>query len=92
MDRPTISFPIPHPRSYLHPSVQVPEYHQPTHFTSFSYGPNREAYLPGLDGTENSSIQCYVERNLGADLRDGFNECVWRDEAVDEGLDTLLDW
>ncbi|GAA6061531.1 hypothetical protein JCM10212_004521 [Sporobolomyces blumeae] len=60
----------------------------PRHLASFSYGPRRELVLDRE--ARDQSLAVYREPRLGQDLNTGFDEAVWRDGTVDEGLDALL--
>lgn len=64
-------------------------FQQPLHLTSFSFDSNREVLLDTTN--QNDSINFYKEPKIGIDLNKGFNECVWREDIIDEGLDSLLD-
>ncbi|KAI5475564.1 RAI1-like domain containing protein [Pseudohyphozyma bogoriensis] len=74
------------PYSYINPAQPTP-FQLPSHLTSFSYSPTRDLLL---DERRDEAIATYVEPRIGVDLNQGFEECVWRDGSVDEGLDALL--
>ncbi|KAM0791721.1 hypothetical protein ACM66B_003990 [Microbotryomycetes sp. NB124-2] len=78
--------------------VNAPQFQQPLHLTQFSYSPSRQL-LNDLDNS-NSSLGWLIEETKWLppassqgriNLNDGYEECVWRDETVDEGLGALLD-
>ncbi|KAM0748120.1 RAI1-domain-containing protein [Meredithblackwellia eburnea MCA 4105] len=85
---PTAFLPIHHPSHYTPPGAPPTAFQLPTHLTSFSYSPTRELLM---GARKDEAIAHYAEPRLGADLNTGFEECVWRDDTVDEGLDSLLD-
>ncbi|KAL8276920.1 hypothetical protein RQP46_010648 [Phenoliferia psychrophenolica] len=60
----------------------------PLHLTSFSYSPTRELLV---GQRKDEAIAHYTEPPLGADLNLGYEDCTWRDDSTDEGLDALLD-
>lgn len=71
--------------------TDTPTYTQPQHLITFSYTGTRKLLLPS-SGRQDESLRFYKEPTLGADLRRGYNDCVWRDESIVEGLDSLLEW
>lgn len=80
--------PLPHPSS-LDPR-DAPPYQQPVLLTSFSYGPQRQLIL---DERRDDSLRVlrHPPATLPHDLNQGFESATWRDDLVDEGLDSLLD-
>ncbi|GAA5867011.1 hypothetical protein JCM3774_003755 [Rhodotorula dairenensis] len=64
-------------------------FQQPVHLTSFSYSPQRQLLLD--DPERDSALTYYREPKLGSDLNRGFEQHVYRDGTVDEGLDALLE-
>lgn len=79
------SLPIYEPNYYNKPTT----FQQPLHLTSFSFDSNREVLLN--QSNQNDSINYYKQPKIGIDLNQGFNECIWREDNTDEGLDSLLD-
>lgn len=78
-----------HPPSYYTPPGAPPTAFQlPLHLTSFSYSPARELLV---GKRKDDAIAHYSEPQLGADLNHGYDDCTWRDDSTDEGLDALLD-
>lgn len=78
-----------HPPSHYTPSGAPPTPFQlPLHLTSFSYSPTRELLV---GQRKDEAIAQYTEPHLGVDLNHGYEDCTWRDDSVDEGLDALLD-
>lgn len=82
------SLDIPTPQS-LDP-FSAPRYHQPLLMTSFSYGKGRELLMG--ERRNESLKEMRPVSDLPKDLNEGFDTAHWRDEGVDEGLDSLLDW
>lgn len=83
------TLPLQHPSAYLNGDPSRSTFQLPTHLTSFSYSPTRELLL-GKDRRD-ESLAIYKEPRMGSDLNRGFEQAVWRDGSVDEGLDSLLD-
>ncbi|GAA5894738.1 hypothetical protein JCM5296_002269 [Sporobolomyces johnsonii] len=77
------------PSAYLNLNPALSAFQLPFHLTSFSYSPTRELLLDHK--TRDDSLALYREPRLGSDLNRGFEQAVWRDGSVDEGLDALLD-
>ncbi|GJN90006.1 hypothetical protein Rhopal_003001-T1 [Rhodotorula paludigena] len=75
------------PAQYL--SAGPTPFQLPFHLTSFSYSPSRELLLD--DARKDEALAYYREPPLGSDLNYGFEQAVWRDGSVDEGLDALLE-
>ena len=78
------------PRPHELPDLPPP-YAQPQHLTSFSYDGSRHLLLPS-SGFHDHTLRLYKDPPLRSDLRRGFDTCVWRDERIVEGLDSLLKW
>lgn len=71
--------------------IKEPVYQRPIAMTSFSYVPGRQL-MSGLRRYEslkpiNLGFNC-----IGFNLHTGIESAVYRDEAIDEGLDGLLQW
>lgn len=62
-------------------------FQKPLHLTSFSYSGNRELLLSS--DTKDAALKSYTAPELGSDLNQGFNECVFK-KGGDEGIDSLL--
>ncbi|GAA5952093.1 hypothetical protein JCM21900_006248 [Sporobolomyces salmonicolor] len=86
---PLASLPLHPPSAYLNLNPALSAFQFPFHLTSFSYSPTRELLLDRE--TRDDSIALYREPRLGSDLNRGFEQAVWREGSVDEGLDALLD-
>ncbi|GAA5920289.1 hypothetical protein JCM1841_003025 [Sporobolomyces salmonicolor] len=86
---PLASLPLHPPSAYLNLNPALSAFQLPFHLTSFSYSPTRELLLDRE--TRDDSIALYREPRLGSDLNKGFEQAVWREGSVDEGLDALLD-
>ncbi|GAA5896020.1 uncharacterized protein JCM6883_001689 [Sporobolomyces salmoneus] len=72
------------PKAYLLREPARSTLKLPEHLTSFSYSPTRELLLN--QDRRDESIALYREPQTGSDLNRGFNEAIWRDSSVDEGL------
>ncbi|KAK4054989.1 decapping endonuclease targeting mRNA [Microbotryomycetes sp. JL221] len=84
---------VPLPQDYLTSTIcQTPQFQQPLHLTSFSYSKTRQLLFES--DIKDSSLNVLTKHRLRPDhvlnLNQGFEECVWRDSTVDEGLDALL--
>lgn len=86
---PIATIPLQHPSAYLNGDPSRSTFQLPTHLTSFSYSPTRELLLD--NDRRDESLAIYKEPRMGSDLNRGFEQAVWRDGSVDEGLDSLLD-
>lgn len=86
---PFARLPIQLPPVYLPPQTPATPFQQPTPLTSCSVSAQRE-FLFGPE-ERNASLACYRKPELGVDLNRGFQDCIWRDGNLDEGLDGLLD-
>ncbi|GAA5843549.1 hypothetical protein JCM5353_005452 [Sporobolomyces roseus] len=86
---PLATLPLQHPSAYCNGDPSRSTFQLPTHLTSFSYSPTRELLLD--NDRRDESLAIYKEPRMGSDLNRGFEEAVWRDGSVDEGLDSLLD-
>ena len=83
------SLPIHAPHTYTPPGAPSTSFQLPLHLTSFSYSPTRQLLLdrPRRD----DAMAWYTEPALGVDLNTGYEQCEWREDGEDEGLDSLLD-
>lgn len=86
-DEATLSYAIGSPAHYASHDPPT-RFQQPLHLTSFSYSPTRQLLLKDED--KDSSLSYYRRPRVGSDLNKGFEQAVWRDGTVDEGLDALL--
>ncbi|KAK4701024.1 RAT1-interacting protein, partial [Phenoliferia sp. Uapishka_3] len=85
---PIFSLPIHHPSHYTPPGSHPTAFQLPLHLTSFSYSPTRDLLV---GKRKDEAIAHYSEPPLGADLNLGYQDCTWREDTTDEGLDALLD-
>ncbi|GAA5884751.1 hypothetical protein JCM16303_005259 [Sporobolomyces ruberrimus] len=83
------ALPVERPAAYLERDPSHSTFQLPKHLTSFSYSPTRELLLD--EARRDESLAIYKEPEIGSDLNRGFEQAVWRDASVDEGLDSLLD-
>lgn len=83
------SLPLYHPSFYVKPNSTPTAFQQPLHLTSFSYSTNRDLLLS--DHNKDESLSFYREPKIGSNLNFGFEDCTWREEGIDEGLDSLLE-
>ncbi|KAK4050624.1 decapping endonuclease targeting mRNA [Microbotryomycetes sp. JL201] len=92
---PASTWRVPSPSS---PVNRAAAFQQPVHLTQFSYSSTRQL-LNADDDSSNASLGWLADErkwlpqapSSRLDLNKGFEECIWRDESVDEGLDALLD-
>lgn len=63
-------------------------FQQPVHVAAFSYSPERELLL---GEQRDAALRYYCDPPQQADLEKGFDEAVWHNDMVDEGIDALLD-
>ncbi|GAA5991864.1 hypothetical protein JCM5350_002731 [Sporobolomyces pararoseus] len=83
------SLPLELPTSYLSQDPSRSTFQLPKHLTSFSYSATRELLLD--QDRKDESLAIYREPQIGSDLNRGFEQAIWRDGSIDEGLDSLLD-
>ncbi|BGP56353.1 decapping endonuclease targeting mRNA [Rhodotorula sphaerocarpa] len=86
---PLARYSIPPTSHYASDRRSPTAFQQPLPLTSFSYSPRRELLTQPHE--RDASLSYYRDPQPGADLNVGYEEAVWRDGTVDEGLDALLE-
>lgn len=86
---PLARYSIPPTSHYASDRRTPTAFQQPLPLTSFSYSPRRELLTQPHE--RDASLSYYRDPQPGADLNVGYEEAVWRDGTVDEGLDALLE-
>ena len=88
LSHPIASISVHRPATYTPRGAPPTAFQLPLHLTSFSYSPTRKLLL---NADKDAALAHYVEPVLGTDLNRGYEECTWREDKEDEGLDALLD-